>query len=228
MPGRILLIEDDADIRELVSHHLTRASYQVKAAGDAREGWELVSRWGPELVVLDLMLPDGHGFDLCRRLRERGEAVGIVILTALSDEADQVAGLELGADDYVVKPFRPRELVARVRAVLRRVTRPPSAGVVRVGRLSLDPVRMLAQVDGDVVPLTAMEFGLLHVLAERPGAVLSRAQILDRVWGSDFVGEERTVDVHVRHIRSKLAAAGIEGLIETVRGVGYRLRSEEP
>ncbi|MBE3589662.1 MAG: response regulator transcription factor [Firmicutes bacterium] len=226
MPAEVLVIEDDQDIRELVTHHLERAGFRVRVAATAAEGWERFRERAPDVVVLDLLLPDGHGFDLCRRFREEDKGVGIVMLTALSEEADQVAGLELGADDYVVKPFRPRELVARVRAVLRRASAAPAGGVVRAGRLSIDPVRMVATVDGRAIPLTAMEFKLLYTLAERPGAVWTRRQLLDRVWGDDFVGDERTVDVHIRHIRAKLEPFGAAGLVDTVRGVGYRLRDD--
>lgn len=226
MNARILLVEDDPDIAEVVTHHLSRASFDVQSAPTAKEAWETYLRWRPDLVVLDLMLPDGHGFDLCRRLRGEGDRVGILMLTALSDEADQVAGLELGADDYVEKPFRPRELVARVRALWRRVRQPSGGEAIRVGPLALDPVRMATLVHGQAVSLTAMEFALLAALARTPGAVLSRRQLLDLVWGGEFVGDERTVDVHVRHIRNKLAPLGADAMLETVRGVGYRLRDD--
>lgn len=219
-------MEDDADIRDVVSLHLARAGFDVRAAETAAAGWDAVRSAWPDIVVLDLMLPDGHGLDLCRRIREEGRPVGIVMLTALADESDQVAGLELGADDYVAKPFRPRELVARVRAVLRRISGKGTGGLLRAGPLVLDPARLAVTLNDRHVPLTAIEFGLLHALCERPGAVLTRAQLLDRVWGEGFFGGERTVDVHVRHIRAKLAAAGGEGFVETVRGMGYRIRDD--
>lgn len=228
MHAEVLVIEDDADIRELVTHHLERSGFRVRSAATAAEGWARFTERMPDIVVLDLLLPDGHGFDLCRRFRETDRGVGIVMLTALSEETDQVAGLELGADDYVVKPFRPRELVARVRAVLRRTAVAGGGGAARVGRLAIDPVRMVATVDGQPIPLTAMEFKLLYTLAERPGAVWTRRQLLDRVWGEEFVGDERTVDVHIRHIRAKLEPFDAAGMLDTVRGVGYRLKGDAP
>lgn len=224
--SKVLLIEDDADIREVLSHHLSRASFQVQSAGTVAEGWDAFRTWHPDLVILDLMLSDGHGLDLCRRMRDQDEALGILILTAMADETDQVAGLELGADDYVTKPFRARELVARARAVLRRIRRPLAGSKIRVGRLTLDPGRMTVTINEQPAPLTALEFGLLHALTERPGAILSRKQLLDRVWGEDFVGDERTVDVHVRHIRAKFEPFDAAHLIDTVRGIGYRLKEE--
>jgi DNA-binding response OmpR family regulator len=239
----VLIVEDDPAIRELVGFHLRRAGMEAVAVGGAAEARAAcVERW-PDVVVLDLMLPDGSGWDLCRELAagsgpERLRP-GILMLTALDAEADRVAGLELGADDYVAKPFSPRELVARVRAVLRR--RPPAgppgdagtpggAEPLRIGPLSIDRRRVEAAVGGRPVPLTATEFRLLAALAEAGGEVRSRDALLDLVWGEDFVGDRRTVDVHVGHIRDKLEHAGAGGLLQTVRGFGYRLRAgdEEP
>ena len=226
----VLVVEDDPAIRELVGFHLTRAGLQailVEGAAAARAAW---GQARPDLVILDLMLPDGSGWDLCRELHALEERPAVVMLTALEAEADRVAGLELGADDYVAKPFSPRELIARVRAVLRR--REPARAPVgadpllRIGPLQIDRQRVEAAVGGQTVALTATEFRILAVLAEAGGAVRSRDELLDAVWGQDFFGDRRTVDVHIRHIREKLDAVGAGSLLQTVRGFGYRLRRE--
>ncbi len=239
----VLIVEDDPAIRELVGFHLGRAGMEVVAASGAAEARAAcLQRW-PDVVVLDLMLPDGNGWDLCRELGERagpGQVrPAVLMLTALGSEADRVAGLELGADDYVAKPFSPRELVARVRAVLRRreparalppAPAPTTPDPLRVGALTIDRRRVEASVEGRPVILTATEFRLLCALAEAGGEVRSRDALLDLVWGPDFFGDRRTVDVHVRHIREKLEQAGAGGLLQTVRGFGYRLRpgGDEP
>jgi DNA-binding response OmpR family regulator len=234
MPARVLVVEDDPAIRELLDFHLQRAGMETALAASAAEAGAEIARRAPDVVILDLMLPDGSGWDLCRQLRAAAPdraAPAVIMLTALDAEADRVAGLELGADDYVTKPFSPRELVARVRAVLRR-REPvrPSAGaeVLCAGPLQLDRRRVAASVGGRPLPLTATEFRLLGVLAEAGGEVCSRDRLLDAVWGPDYFGDRRTVDVHVRHIREKLAALGAADLVETVRGFGYRLRAAEP
>ncbi len=237
MAQTVLVVEDDDAIRELVAFHLTRAGLQpvaVATGAAAREEW---SRLRPDAVILDLMLPDGSGWDLCRELREQGPALGrpaVIMLTALNEEADRIAGLELGADDYVTKPFSPRELVARVRAVLRRRDGAAAGGaatapaedpdVLRLGDLVVDRRRVEVTIGGRPLQLTATEFRILGVLAEAGGEVCSRDRLLDSVWGQDFFGDRRTVDVHIRHIREKLEAAGAPDLLETVRGFGYRLR----
>jgi DNA-binding response OmpR family regulator len=233
MHERVLVVEDEDAIRELVVFHLQRAGFDIQEAPDAAAALAAVERWRPEVVVLDLMLPDASGLDVCRRLRERGADLqwpGIIMLTALNEEGDRVAGLEVGADDYVTKPFSPRELVARVRAVLRR-RRPPEpappehgTSALSAGDLRVDLDRHRVEAGGvPVEGLTATEFRLLATLVERAGRVLTRDQLIDRVWGSDFFGDPRTVDVHVRHIREKLARAGLPDAIETVRGFGYRV-----
>ncbi len=235
MSACVLVVEDDQAIRELVTFHLTRAGMQpvaVATGAAARQQWQ---RLRPDAVVLDLMLPDASGWDLCREIREQAQALGrpaVILLTALNEEADRIAGLELGADDYVTKPFSPRELVARVRAVLRRREgprgqAPPPADpeVLHLGPLVLDRRRIEVTVAGTPLQLTATEFRILAVLAEAGGEVCSRDRLLDSVWGQDFFGDRRTVDVHIRHIREKLERAGIPDLLETVRGFGYRVKA---
>lgn len=221
--AKILVLEDDPDIRHIVAGALEKAGFQVVSAENLQEAQALFTKEAPDLAVVDLLLPDGHGFDFARYIRRFSDQVGIIILTAISEEADLVAALEIGADDYIVKPFRTRELVARVRAVLRRLAPGPSPEVSPRPGLRLDATRHVLHLDGQEIHLTAMQFGLLAALAERPGVTLSRRELLERVWGPDFYGDERTVDVHIRHIRAKLEALGREDLIETVRGAGYRL-----
>lgn len=221
--AKILVLEDDLDIRHIVAGALEKAGFQVVTAENLQEAQALFTKEAPDLAVVDLLLPDGHGFDFARYIRRFSDQVGIIILTAISEEADLVAALEIGADDYIVKPFRTRELVARVRAVLRRLAPDPSPDVSPRPGLRLDATRHVLHLDGKEIHLTAMQFGLLAALAERPGVTLSRRELLERVWGPDFYGDERTVDVHIRHIRAKLEALGREDLIETVRGAGYRL-----
>ncbi len=227
MPALALVVEDDESIRELIGFHLARAGLGVvlvPTASAARVEW---SRRRPDVVVLDLMLPDASGWDLCRELRAGGGGPAVIMLTALDDEADRITGLELGADDYVTKPFSPRELVARVRAVLRRSVPPrqPETETLQMGDLLIDRPRVQATVGGHSLPLTATEFRILVTLAEAGGEVCSRDRLLDTVWGEDFFGDRRTVDVHIRHIREKLEAVGASELLETVRGFGYRLRA---
>jgi DNA-binding response OmpR family regulator len=234
----VLIVEDDPAIRELVGFHLVRAGMEVVSASGAAEARAACLQRCPDVVVLDLMLPDGSGWDLCREIGERSGPdqvrPGVLMLTALGAEADRVAGLELGADDYVAKPFSPRELVARVRAVLRRREPPRPRGPapaaastdpLRIGPLTIERRRVQASVGGRPVPLTATEFRLLCALAEAAGEVRSRDALLDVVWGPDFFGDRRTVDVHVRHIREKLEQSGAGGLLQTVRGFGYRLQA---
>ncbi len=224
----ILLIEDEEDIREVMAWNLTREGYRVVEAGNGEEGRRLAVRERPDLIVLDLMLPGIDGLTVARLLKGAGETrdIPVVMVTARGEEADIVAGLELGADDYVVKPFSPRVLVARVRAVLRRRTgpaEPDGASLVR-GGLAIHPGRREATLGGEPLPLTFTEFNLLHLLARRPGWVFTRSQIVDAVRGSDYHVTDRAVDVQVLGLRKKLK--GHSDLIETVRGVGYRFREE--
>jgi len=228
MGGRVLVVEDEADIRDLLAYHLEREGYLVSRSRSGADALRQVRARPPDLILLDLMLPELGGLEVCRRLRQdpRTASVPIVMLTARGEEVDRILGLELGADDYIVKPFSPKEVVARVRAVLRRAGVRESSAPVVSGRLVIDAERHTVQVDGEVVELTPKEFDLLRALAEARGRVLSREFLLDRVWGYASAGEieSRTVDVHVRRLRVKLGGEGQR--ITTVKGVGYRLEVE--
>ncbi len=217
-----MVVEDDHNIAELLDLYLRREGYRVLQAGDGPGGLELVRRERPRLVILDIGLPGGlDGLEVCRQLRS-SDSLPVLILTARDDEVDRVLGLELGADDYVTKPFSPRELVARVRAILRRVEGQGAKGpdILHVGGVEVDTGRRQARLAGEAVPLTTREFDLLRYLAENAGLALSRRQLLDGVWGPGWYGDERTVDVHVRQLRKKLGDALP---LDTVWGVGYRL-----
>ncbi len=222
---RIVVVEDDPHIADLVELYLRRDGFRVVQAGDGTAGLDAVAREHPELVIVDIGLPGAvDGFEVCRRLRAAGD-VALLILTARDDEVDRVLGLELGADDYVTKPFSPRELAARVKAILRRArAAAPVDGarpaVIAVGTVEVDPGRREARVDGTAVALATREFDLLAFLAVNLGLALTRQQLLDGVWGPGWYGDERTVDVHVGQLRRKLGG----GLpLTTVWGVGYRL-----
>jgi DNA-binding response OmpR family regulator len=217
--GVAVVIEDDEAISALVGTYLEQAGYEVVRECTGEGGLEAVDRRHPRFVVLDLGLPDLDGFDLCRRLRSSGD-VPILILTARDEEADRVIGLELGADDYLTKPFSPRELVARVRAVLRRTDPGPESHIIEVGELRVDLRTRSARFAGSPLALRTLEFELLAELARNAGNVVTRDRLLDRVWGLSFAGGTRTVDVHVAQLRKKL---GQPALIHTVRGIGYRL-----
>ena len=222
---RILVVDDEPKIIELLRLYLEREGFAVLAARDGEEALVAAARHDPDLVVLDLMLPKVDGWEVCRELRRRGDTP-ILMLTARSDDVDAIVGLELGADDYVTKPFNPRALVARVKAILRRTTATASGGrPIEVGSLRVDPRRREAYVGDRRLELRAREFDLLAALARDPGVVLTRDALLEDVWGTDFPGETRTVDVHVAEVRKKLGEDGPS--IETVRGLGYRLASPE-
>ncbi len=228
MPADVLVVEDEPDIRNLVVHHLTRDGFRCRTATSGAEALASVRVAAPDLVVLDLMLPEMSGLEVCRRLRadEATAGVPIIMLTAKTDEVDRIVGLEMGADDYVAKPFSPKELVARVRAVLRRARPGETSRPLAAGTVSLDTARHLVTVGGRAVQLTPKEFDLLHALLEAAGRVLSREHLLNRVWGyarADEI-ESRTVDVHIRRLRAKLGAE--ERRIATIKGVGYRLETE--
>jgi len=218
--GTVVVVEDDPHIADLVDLYLRREGFRVLLAPDGDRGLELCKQSDPWIVVLDVGLPGSRdGFDVCREIRARSK-VPVLFLTARDDEVDRILGLELGADDYLVKPFSPRELVARVRAILRRTREgPPPQQVVELGALEVDLRRREARWDGEVVALTTREFDLLAFLATNVGLALSRQQLLDGVWGHDWYGDERTVDVHVAQLRKKL---GIDLPLTTVWGVGYR------
>jgi two-component system phosphate regulon response regulator PhoB len=223
MTARVLVVDDEPDLLELVRVNLAQSGYSVETAATGSEALAALRRAPPDVMILDLMLPDISGTELCARVRadQRLTGLPIIMLTAKSEEIDRVVGLELGADDYVTKPFSPRELALRVRAVLRRRT--PSGEEARVfehGNLRVDPDSHRASVDGREITLTAKEFQLLVALMGRPGRVMTRERLLDEVWGSDITVTSRTIDTHLKRLREKLGSAG--DLIETVRGVGYR------
>lgn len=226
MADTILLVDDEQHIIDLAKMYLEQADYQVASATDGQRALRRILDEKPALVVLDLMLPGLDGWEVCRRVRAESD-VPIIMLTARSDDIDRIVGLELGADDYLTKPFNPRELVARVRAILRRAgPRPADAApapnrAVACGNVTIYPERRSVTVDGAPVSLRMKEFDLLLTLAENPGIVFSREKLLDIVWGYDFAGETRTVDVHIAHLRHKLN--GMAPPIETVWGVGYKL-----
>ena len=224
MSRTILIVEDDPDVVRVARAYLEREGYAVLVESDGDAGLLRARAARPDLVVLDWMLPGASGLDVLRRLRADGD-VPVLMLTARTDEADRVLGLELGADDYLTKPFSPRELVARVGAVLRRAAAPVAAEpVLRRGALELDVGARTARVAGGDVDLTTLEFDLLHALAAAPGRVFRRDELIERVWGGAYDGNDRVVDVHVSNLRQKLADAGGDDLIRTVRGVGYALR----
>jgi phosphate regulon transcriptional regulator PhoB len=230
--GSILIVEDEPDIAELVKYHLEKAGLPARVVGDGKQALDLIVREQPALVVLDLMLPGLDGMEVCRRLRGSPATRGIpvIMLTAKAEEVDRIVGLEMGADDYVPKPFSPRELVARVKAVLRRAAAPPepSEAPVIVGDLRLDPARHEVTKDRQPVSLSAMEFRLLEFFLRHRGRVYSRAQLLDQVWGQDRFVEPRTVDVHIRRLREKIEDEPRKPtLILTIRGLGYKCREEE-
>lgn len=222
MSERVLVVEDEPAIRELISYNLNQAGFEVHTAASGTEALEAFERHQPDLVLLDLMLPGFDGFEVCRRIRQVSQTP-IIMLTARGQEHDRVKGLELGADDYIIKPFSMRELLARVRAVLRRTgpadARPGGAPLV-VGSLRLDPERHEVLLDGRPVELRPKEFDLLRALMAEAGKTVTREALLQEVWGFIYGGQTRTVDVHVRHLRQKLG----NEWIETVHGVGYRLR----
>ena len=217
----ILVVDDEANIIELARMYLQNEGYVVESAHDGREALTKIKSLQPALVVLDLMLPEVDGWDVCRQVRADSD-VPIIMLTARSDDVDKIVGLELGADDYLTKPFNPRELVARVRAVLRRYEKSAaSTQPIHLGQVTIDPQRREVTVGSQKLDLRTKEFDLLWALAEHQGIVLSRNQLLDLVWGYDYYGETRTVDVHIAHLRDKLEGSDV--VIETVWGVGYKL-----
>jgi two-component system alkaline phosphatase synthesis response regulator PhoP len=222
----IAVVEDDEDIRALMAAGLAREGFRVRQFADGKDLLPHLRRERPDLVVLDVMLPDTDGFAICRGIRgERDLAsLPVIMLTARTDESDRVLGLELGADDYVTKPFSPKELAARVRAVLRRATAMPSSGRIDAGQgLAIDTDRREASIGGRPITLTRAEFGILQLLASRPGWVFSRERILDHLWGDEKTVTDRSVDAHMKHLRDKLGEAGSR--IVNVRGVGYKLAS---
>jgi len=228
--SRVLIIEDDNDIRELIRHNLTREGFEVSTTAEGEKGLNIVQKENFDLVILDLMLPGMHGLEVCRRIRSNPNlrGTGILIVTAKDEEADIVSGLELGADDYLVKPFSVRVLVARVRAVLRRVCDTEvetNEKPLKHGDLKIDTSRHEVTINDELIELTLAEFRILQNLAKQAGRVLTRNQLLDMALGQDHFVLNRTIDVHVSSLRRKLGSAG--ELVETVRGVGYRLKDAE-
>jgi DNA-binding response OmpR family regulator len=219
--GTVLVVDDEPNIADLIELYLDREGFRVVKVATGEGGVRAVAEHRPRLVVLDVGLPDIDGLEVCRRLRQTS-TIPVIFLTARDGEVDRVLGLELGADDYVTKPFSPPELVARVKAVLRRTDQVGGAEIVQAGTATIDLGRREVRVRGEAVAFTTKEFELLQFLAERPGLALSRQQILDGVWGYDWYGDARTVDVHVAQVRKKLDGAV---RIDTVRGVGYRLEA---
>jgi len=223
---KVLVVDDEMPIVEVIAYNLRKEGYQTRTAHDAEQCMDLVRSEKPDLIILDVMLPSASGFDVCRALRRQSD-VPIIMLTARAEETDRIVGLELGADDYITKPFSTRELMARVKAVLRRNVSPePPAEVVEAGNLVIDPQRYEILVNGSRVDFSPKEFELLRFLATHPGQVFTRQALLDRVWGADAYVEDRTVDVHIRWLREKIEAnpSHPERLL-TVRGVGYKFRS---
>ena len=222
---RVLIVDDEAHIRELARMYLEQEGFQVEEAADGEEALTRWQRDAPDLIILDLMLPKMDGWQVCRTIRASSD-VPIIMLTARSDDVDKIVGLEMGADDYITKPFNPRELAARVKAVLRRVqassesVEPKEAPLV-LGDVHIDPAAREVRIKGHSVELRAKEFDLLWTLARHAGQVLSREQLLSQVWGYDFYGETRTVDVHIAHLRRHLKGSRVS--IETVWGIGYKL-----
>jgi two-component system phosphate regulon response regulator PhoB len=230
MAANILLVEDEPAIQELIAANLQHAGHHVIRASDAERALGIVKHALPDLLLIDWMLPGMSGLSLARQLRrdERTREIPIILLTARGAEADKIAGLEAGADDYVTKPFSPRELLARIRAVLRRRSPQLTDDAVEMAGLRLDPGTHRVSGDGQPLALGPSEFRLLHFLMTHPERVHSRAQLLDQVWGDHVFVEERTVDVHVRRLRKALEPTGHDRLIETVRGSGYRLSTAAP
>ncbi|WP_374243772.1 phosphate regulon transcriptional regulator PhoB [Zoogloea sp.] len=229
MPATILLVEDEPAIQELIAANLMRAGHHVVRAGDAETAQRIVRDALPDLVLLDWMLPGMSGVEFAKRLRseERTRSIPLIMLTARGEETDKVLGLESGADDYITKPFSPRELVARIKAVLRRRAPETTEDPVDLGGLRLDPATHRLTASGNPVTLGPTEFRLLHFLMTHPERVHSRAQLLDQVWGDHVFVEERTVDVHIRRLRCALEPSGHDGLVQTVRGSGYRFSTQQ-
>lgn len=230
MPDTILVVDDEQHIVDLAKMYLEQDGFKIDTANDGKTALNKILNATPALVVLDLMLPEIDGWEICRRVRAESD-VPIIMLTARSDDIDRIVGLELGADDYLTKPFNPRELVARVKAILRRIEKrgAPAAPVaeaqslIQINNLTIYPDRRVVMLDGREISLRMKEFDLLVMLAENPGVVFTREKLLNVVWGYDFAGETRTVDVHIAHLRHKLAE--MQAQLETVWGVGYKLES---
>lgn len=225
MKQLVVLVEDEPDIVELIAIHLERAGYSVKSFLRGSAFLEFYRKKTPDMVILDLMLPDVDGLEICKQIRrsDDGGSVSIIMLTAKSEETDKIIGLELGADDYVTKPFSPKELVARVKAVMRRQEGAAPPSMIEIGDVCIDVTRYQVTVAGNSVELTPTEFKILELLASKAGWVFTREKILDYLWGSEKAVIDRTVDVHIRHLREKLGPSAT--LIKNIRGVGYKLEA---
>jgi two-component system alkaline phosphatase synthesis response regulator PhoP len=221
----ILVVDDEPNIQELVKLYLEKEGYRVELASLGRDALSRLEPFKPALVVLDLMLPDLDGFEVCREIRKHGE-VPVLMLTARKEDIDKILGLELGADDYMTKPFNPRELVARIKAILRRSSAGQKSGrLIEAGNLHIDLPKREVDIDGRQLKLRTKEFDLLAALVQNFGIVLTRERLLEMIWDTDYYGETRTVDIHITHVRDKIADANVG--IETVRGVGYKLVSKQ-
>lgn len=229
MSAHILIVEDEEAIRAMIALALEQAGFEVDDAEDAAVAWNRVNDRLPDLVLLDWMLPGVSGVEFARRMRreEMTREIPIIMLTARTEEHDKIRGLDAGADDYITKPFSPKEMLARIRAVLRRVRAAPNGEALEMEGLQLDPVSHRVTSNTTPVELGPTEYRLLHFFMRHPDRVFSRSQLLDRVWGSGVYVEERTVDVHIRRLRKALAPGGHERLIQTVRGAGYRFSDRE-
>jgi len=224
MPSELILIVDDEPaILQLARIYLEREGFHVQEASDCESALQVTNQTHPALIVLDVMLPKLDGYEVCRRLRASDNDVPILMLTARDEDIDKIIGLELGADDYLTKPFNPREMVARVRAILRRGDKktPMESKPVYLGNLEIDPISREVRVGSQTIDLRTQEFELLFTLAKQPGRVFTREQLLQLAWGFDFFGQTRTVDVHIAHLRKKLEGCSVK--IETVTGVGYKV-----
>lgn len=223
MSKLVAIIEDEPDIRKLIVHHLEKANFNVKEFQNGNDFFKFIDDNIPDLIILDIMLPDADGFEICKYLKNKSQfsTIPIIILTAKSEEVDKVLGLELGADDYITKPFSPRELIARVKAVLRRfVPFEETEKIIIDDILEIDLKKRQVKVEDKIVELTKTEFEILRVLSSKRGWVFTRNQILDSIWGEDIVVLDRTIDVHIKNLRDKIGKAG--KFIKNVRGIGYK------
>jgi DNA-binding response OmpR family regulator len=228
-PKRILIVDDEPVVVDVLQRYLIRDGFEVSSAADGAEALQIAEQWAPDLIVLDLMLPVVDGLEVCKRIRQQS-SVPIIMVTAKGEESDRIVGLEVGADDYVVKPFSPREIVARVRSVLRRAAASPatpSTGILRYGRLTVDANKRVVSLADRALTLTAKEFDLLYFLASNPGQVFTRSQLMDKVWDYTYPGDMSTVTVHVRRLREKVEPDPVRPrYIKTVWGVGYKFEPD--
>ncbi len=218
---RLLIVEDDEGIQEMLDYALAEDGYLIYPAYSAKQGWELIQQHEPDMALLDWMLPDSSGIELLRRIRKSHPGLPVIMVTAKSGEEDRITGLDVGADDYITKPFSVRELKSRMQAVLRRTR--PDKQMLQLCELSLDPASHRVSINDAPLALTPIEFRLLHYFMLHPDRVFSRAQLLDQVWGRQVYVEERTVDVHIRRLRKQLQPFGLDRMLQTVHGSGYRL-----